>query len=136
MVDRRHLARPRKNDRNCAPPALPARCSKIFLFGDRLFAVTGPVSLAPPVLSVSLFCSIRRYRPSIRTPHTCRSDDLAAAVAFALRFMAASGSTNTEEDMAGIVAKHLVAHLDRVGFVVMKRPPITGGATLGRGQRD
>jgi hypothetical protein len=24
------LARPRKNDRNCAPPALPARCSKIF----------------------------------------------------------------------------------------------------------
>jgi hypothetical protein len=92
--------------------------------------------LAPPVPSVSLFCSIRRYRPSIRTPHTGRSDDLAAAVAFALRFMAASGSTNTEEDRAGIVAKHLVAHLDRVGFVVMKRPPITGGATLGRGQWD
>jgi len=34
---------------------------------------------------------------------------------------------------AAIVAKRLVEHLERSGFVVMKRPPIRGGAALGRG---
>jgi hypothetical protein len=32
--------------------------------------------------------------------------------------------------MARIVAKRLVDHLDRCGFVVMKKPPIRGGAPL------
>jgi len=35
--------------------------------------------------------------------------------------------------MARIVAKRFVEHLERSGFVVMKRPPIDGAATLGRG---
>jgi hypothetical protein len=35
--------------------------------------------------------------------------------------------------MAEIVAKRLVRHLERAGFVVMKRPPAIGGAALGRG---
>jgi hypothetical protein len=35
--------------------------------------------------------------------------------------------------MAEIVAARLVDHLERAGFVVMKRPPIEGGAALGRG---
>jgi hypothetical protein len=35
--------------------------------------------------------------------------------------------------MAGIVAERLVEHLERAGFVVMKRPPEIGAATLGRG---
>jgi hypothetical protein len=35
--------------------------------------------------------------------------------------------------MAEIVAKRLVDHLKRASFVVMKRPPIGGGAALGRG---
>jgi P22_AR N-terminal domain len=35
--------------------------------------------------------------------------------------------------MAEIVAKRLVDHLERARFVVMKRPPIGGGAALGRG---
>jgi len=33
--------------------------------------------------------------------------------------------------MAAIVAKRLVEHLARSGFVVMKRPPVAGAATLG-----
>jgi hypothetical protein len=37
------------------------------------------------------------------------------------------------EMMAAIVAKRLVQHLKRSGFVVMKKPPIGGGAALGRG---
>jgi hypothetical protein len=36
--------------------------------------------------------------------------------------------------MSAIVAKRLVEHLDRAGFVVMKRPPIGGAAARGRGR--
>jgi len=36
--------------------------------------------------------------------------------------------------MAANVAKRLVEHLERSGFVVMKKPPIGGGAAIGRGQ--
>jgi hypothetical protein len=32
--------------------------------------------------------------------------------------------------MREIVARRLVEHLERTGFVVMKRPPIEGGAAL------
>jgi hypothetical protein len=35
--------------------------------------------------------------------------------------------------MPAIVAKRLVEHLERSGFVVMKKPPIGGGAAIGRG---
>jgi hypothetical protein len=35
--------------------------------------------------------------------------------------------------MSAIVAKRLVEHLERAGFVVMKKPPIGGRAALGRG---
>jgi hypothetical protein len=35
--------------------------------------------------------------------------------------------------MAAIVAKRLVEHLECSGFVVMKKPPIGGGAAIGRG---
>jgi hypothetical protein len=37
------------------------------------------------------------------------------------------------EMMAAIVAKRLVEHLERSGFVVMKKPPIDGGSAIGRG---
>jgi hypothetical protein len=35
--------------------------------------------------------------------------------------------------MAEIVAKRLVDHLERSGFVVMKRPPVLGGSALAQG---
>jgi hypothetical protein len=40
---------------------------------------------------------------------------------------------NADELMSAIVAKRLVEHLERAGFVVMKRVPFTGGAALARG---
>ena len=40
---------------------------------------------------------------------------------------------NADEVMSEIVAKRLVGHLERAGFVVLKKPPIGGGAALGRG---
>ena len=65
------------------------------------------------------------------TPAT--SDDLVAALAFALRFAGRKRVHDADEIMAEIVAKRLAGHLQRAGFVVMKRPPESGGAALGRG---
>ena len=59
--------------------------------------------------------------------------DLASALAFALRYQGRRRVHNADEIMAEIVAKRLVEHLERAGFVVMKRPAIGGGAALWRG---
>jgi hypothetical protein len=59
--------------------------------------------------------------------------DLADALAFALRFQGRKRVHNVDEIMSEIVTKRLVEHLERAGFVVMKRPPIGGGGALGRG---
>ena len=59
--------------------------------------------------------------------------DLAEALAFALRYHGRKRVHNADEIMAEIVAKRLVEHLERAGFVVMQRAPIGGGAALGRG---
>ncbi|HSY95210.1 MAG TPA: hypothetical protein VK793_06305 [Steroidobacteraceae bacterium] len=60
-------------------------------------------------------------------------EDLADALAFVLRFQGRKRVHNADELMSAIVAKRLVEHLERSGFVVMKRPPIGGAAALGRG---
>ena len=60
-------------------------------------------------------------------------DDLAQALAFALRFNGRRRTHGAGEIMAQIVAERLVEHLERSGFVVMKRPPSVGAAALGRG---
>jgi hypothetical protein len=60
-------------------------------------------------------------------------DDLADALAFALRFDGRKRKHDAGEFMAAIVARRLVDHLERAGFVVMKKPPAVGAAALGRG---
>jgi hypothetical protein len=60
-------------------------------------------------------------------------DDIAATIAFALRFQARKRIHNADELMSEIVAKRFVERLERAGFVVMRKPPIGGGAALGRG---
>jgi hypothetical protein len=60
-------------------------------------------------------------------------EDLAAALAFALRFAGRKRIHNADEIMAEIVAKRLVEHLERSGFVVMKKPVLGGHSALGRG---
>jgi len=60
-------------------------------------------------------------------------DDLANALALALRFEGRRRKNDADEMLAKIVARRLVDHLERSGFVVMKRPAIGGGAALGRG---
>jgi hypothetical protein len=55
-------------------------------------------------------------------------EDLADALAFALRYSGRKRVHDSAEIMATIVAKRLVEHLDRCGFVVMRKPPIAGSA--------
>ena len=61
-------------------------------------------------------------------------EDLAAAIAFALRYAGRKRVHNADEIMSEIVAKRLVEHLQRDGFFVMRRATDPfGGAALGRG---
>jgi hypothetical protein len=60
-------------------------------------------------------------------------EDLADALAFALRFDGRKRKHDAGEIMARIVAARLVMHLDQAGFVIMKKPPAVGASTLGRG---
>jgi hypothetical protein len=55
------------------------------------------------------------------TPAT--QDDLEQALAFALRFNGKKRYHQADSQMADIVAMHLIKHLERCGFVVMKKPP-------------
>ena len=54
--------------------------------------------------------------------------DIADALAFALRYSGRKRVHDSAEIMSAIVAKRLVEHLDRCGFVVMRKPPIPGSA--------
>jgi hypothetical protein len=65
------------------------------------------------------------------TPADAR--DLADAIAFSLRFEGRKRVHQADEYMA---AERVVRHLERAGFVVLKRPPAVGGAAVARGAPD
>ena len=52
------------------------------------------------------------------------AEDVASALVFALRFQGRKRVHNADELMSEIVAKRLVEHLERAGFVVMTKPPL------------
>jgi hypothetical protein len=52
-------------------------------------------------------------------------DDVADALAFALRFDGRKRVHDADQVMARITAERLVRHLKQSGFVMMKRPPAT-----------
>ena len=56
--------------------------------------------------------------------------DLAWSIAFALRFEGKKRWHDADDMMAAIVADRIVRSLERSGFVVMKKPPSVGGATI------
>jgi hypothetical protein len=55
-------------------------------------------------------------------------DDLAASIAFALKFEGRKRWHDADALMADIVAKRLIRYLERARYVVMKRPPLSGSA--------
>ena len=64
--------------------------------------------------------------------------EIADAIAFALRYSGRKRVNDAGEMMAAMVAKRLVEHLRMSGYVVMQRPPAGGAAPLGSagGPRD
>ncbi len=62
-----------------------------------------------------------------------KAEDITDALAFALRYSGRKRIHDSAEIMAAIVAKRLVEHLQRSGFVVMRKPPIPGSAAPNRG---
>jgi hypothetical protein len=60
-------------------------------------------------------------------------DDLAAALAFALKFEGRKRWHDADALMADIVAKRLVRHLERARYVVMERPPLGAHSAVARG---
>jgi hypothetical protein len=57
--------------------------------------------------------------------------EIVETIAFALRYSGRKRVHDASEMMAAIVAKRLVEHLARSGFVVMKRSPAPGAAAIG-----
>jgi hypothetical protein len=60
-------------------------------------------------------------------------DDLAYTLSFALRHKGRKSQHNSDKLNADIVAKRPVRHLDRAGYVVMKKPPLGGHDQVARG---
>jgi hypothetical protein len=60
-------------------------------------------------------------------------NDLAEAIAIALRYRGKKRVHQADEYMAQIAAERIVEHLERARFVVMKKPPLGGHSALGRG---
>jgi len=119
-----------------APSAPHRRWSKRLLsrpnhdWPRRFFAAEGPRGF------LYLFSSARYAAPMPDAPERltpATPEDVADALAFALRFQGRKRVHNADELISKIVAKRLVEHLERSGFVVMKRPPIGAAAALGRG---
>ena len=86
------------------------------------------------VASGLVVCSFGGYRERMTDPldklTPADPGDLASALAFALRFQGRKRVRDADELISAIVAKRLVEHLERAGFVVMKRPPIGGTAAI------
>ena len=57
------------------------------------------------------------------------STDLRHALAFALAFDGRRRFRHADELAARITAEHLARHLERCGFVVMRKPPGSGHST-------
>ena len=74
---------------------------------------------------------ITRDRADNLTPAEAR--DLADSIAFALRFEDRKRKHDAAEYMPATPAARVVQHLERAGFVVMKKQPLGRHTGLGRG---
>jgi hypothetical protein len=97
---------------------------------------TAPTAWRPEVLFLS--CSLRRAGLRCPMPDDDKltpadPHDLAEAIAFALRYRGKKRVHQGDEYMARIAAERIVEHLARARFVVMRKAPLGGHSSLGRG---
>ena len=71
-----------------------------------------------------MFESARYHKGMTETPslHPATAEEIAAALSFALRYDGRKRVHHADDAMARITADRLVRHLERSGFVLMKRP--------------
>jgi hypothetical protein len=89
--------------------------------------------LATSAAGVLALFNERIYRPRMPDDEKLTPadpNDLADSVAFALKFEGRKRVHDADTFMATIVAQRIVRHLERCGFVVLKKPPVGGSALL------
>ena len=72
------------------------------------------------------------YRPAMSDEPRLRpatADEIAETLSFALRYDGRKRVHHADDAMARITAERLVRHLERSGFVLMKRPPAVAHTT-------
>jgi hypothetical protein len=87
------------------------------------------LSFARGFFVLASFSSIR-YRsrmPDDEKLSPADPGDIAGSIAFALLFSGRKRVHDSDQYMAAIVADRIVRHLERAGFVVMKKSPARGG---------
>ena len=88
---------------------------------------------SPPARGFFVLASFQRpgYRPAMPDLDEKLSPadpgDIASSIAFALLFSGRKRVHDSDQYMAAIVADRIVRHLERSGYVVMKKPPAPGG---------
>jgi hypothetical protein len=109
---------------------------KIFAWRD--------IDWAGGILGIFVFL-LRSQLPStirgmIEPPHLrpATPDEITESLSFALRYDGRKRVRDADDAMARITAERLVRHLERSGFVLMKRPPdaapAAGSIPVGRGR--
>ncbi|WP_428489554.1 hypothetical protein [Rhodopila sp.] len=74
---------------------------------------------------LAVFLNARYHPAMIDAPHLrlASADEIAETLSFALRYDGRKRVHHADDAMARITADRLVRHLERSGFVLMKRPP-------------
>ena len=94
-----------------------------------------PERITPRCIIVLVMFHDIPYRAAMPDePHLrpASADEIATALSFALQFEGRKRVHHADDAMARITAARLVRHLERSGFVLMKKPPATAHSTGSR----
>jgi len=71
-----------------------------------------------------------------RTLHPATAAELEESLSFALRYAGRKRVHTADDVMARVTAERLVRHLERSGYVLMRRPTAAAPSTSGHGHPD
>lgn len=87
--------------------------------------------LLPKVLAVFSSVAYRSSMPDVSQLRPATPAEIAESLSFALRYHGRKRVHDADDAMARITAERLVQHLERSGFVLMKKPPVAAPTTSG-----